>query len=357
MSIKFLTIPQKSLTQSISSSAMAFKISNIKGWAKNNLGINIALTAADFGTQAFGVFRNDTGTIIEIFEFDPTTIAAASVTILKRGLDFNGDISTENTNYKLDWPAGTTIMLGTDAPQLFSFFVKNYGDETIDGIKTFSSSPIVPTPTTATQAANKDYVDYVAIAGAPDASTSTKGISKTSVAPASPTDPIVVGDNDPRVQGVWNYYGKDTWSSSGATKTFSSLPAHTYWKIVWKYNYTAASIINFSFRMNNVSTTNHQYIIRTNSAITSTGGSTSLPICEPQSASANSAYGEFVVDGVHRGGIKKMAVIMSATEIVADYGYFSGYLSGDSNDLSRLDFIVSSTIDAGQVELYYRDSI
>lgn len=33
----------------------------------------------------------------------------------------------------------------------------------------------------------------------PDASTSVKGISKTSAAPASPTNPIVVGDNDTRV--------------------------------------------------------------------------------------------------------------------------------------------------------------
>jgi hypothetical protein len=40
--------------------------------------------------------------------------------------------------------------------------VKNTTDETIAGIKTFSSSPLVPTPTTATQAANKDYVDTAA---------------------------------------------------------------------------------------------------------------------------------------------------------------------------------------------------
>lgn len=37
--------------------------------------------------------------------------------------------------------------------------VHNTGNETIAGIKTFSSSPIVPTPTTNTQAANKEYVD------------------------------------------------------------------------------------------------------------------------------------------------------------------------------------------------------
>lgn len=33
------------------------------------------------------------------------------------------------------------------------------GDQTVAGVKTFSSSPVVPTPTTGTQAVNKNYVD------------------------------------------------------------------------------------------------------------------------------------------------------------------------------------------------------
>lgn len=37
--------------------------------------------------------------------------------------------------------------------------VKKTGDQAITGVKTFSTSPIVPTPTTATQASNKSYVD------------------------------------------------------------------------------------------------------------------------------------------------------------------------------------------------------
>lgn len=36
------------------------------------------------------------------------------------------------------------------------------GDETIAGVKTFSSSPVVPTPTASGQAATKAYVDTVA---------------------------------------------------------------------------------------------------------------------------------------------------------------------------------------------------
>lgn len=51
----------------------------------------------------------------------------------------------------------------------------------------------------ANHLATKAYVDGVAIAGAPDASTTTKGITKMSVAPASATSPIAVGDNDGRV--------------------------------------------------------------------------------------------------------------------------------------------------------------
>jgi hypothetical protein len=41
------------------------------------------------------------------------------------------------------------------------------GNETVNGIKTFSSSPIVPSPTTNTQVANKAYVDLAAGGGDP----------------------------------------------------------------------------------------------------------------------------------------------------------------------------------------------
>jgi len=53
--------------------------------------------------------------------------------------------------------------------------VHNTGAETIAGVKTFSSSPIVPTPTTGTQVTNKTYVD-TAIAGV------SAGSSRTAVA-------------------------------------------------------------------------------------------------------------------------------------------------------------------------------
>ncbi len=127
MSILPTTVPPKKLSQSITAASTSFKVNNIKHWARNTLGVAINLTSADFGSRAFCVFRNDTGTKIEIMEFDPATIASASVTILRRGLGFGGDTSTETTAYKLDWSANeTTINFGTDVPQLLAMMAVSY---------------------------------------------------------------------------------------------------------------------------------------------------------------------------------------------------------------------------------------
>lgn len=56
-------------------------------------------------------------------------------------------------------------------------FVRTSSDvQTIAGVKTFTSSPVVPTPVGGTDAANKAYVDSVASAGAPDATPDTPGL-------------------------------------------------------------------------------------------------------------------------------------------------------------------------------------
>jgi len=115
-----ISIPIKRLKQSITSASSSFKVNNIKSWKKDSNGVFIDLAASDFGTRAFGAFRNDTGTILEIFEYDTATIASASITILKRGLDFSGNPNTEVTAYKFDWQNGTSVLFGTDIPQLLS---------------------------------------------------------------------------------------------------------------------------------------------------------------------------------------------------------------------------------------------
>lgn len=169
--VKFTTVPSKRLAASISAAASSFQVNNILGWD------GVALTSGDLGTKAYVVFRNDTNTLMEIMQIDPSTIANASITILARGLKFDGTLATEVTANKLAWVKNETIVeLGADVPQLLEHTVRTVGDQTIADIKTFSSSPVVPTPSGNTDAANKAYVDGVVTGGAADANDTTKGL-------------------------------------------------------------------------------------------------------------------------------------------------------------------------------------
>lgn len=172
MSLLPVSIPTKDLAVNLAASATGavLYVNNIEKWDGTNL------ASGDFGTQAFAVLRNSANTRVEFIEFDPTTIANSAITISKRGLNYAGG-QTANEEDSYNWIANDTkVELGSHIPQLLRQFVEEAGAETIAGVKTFSSSPIVPTPTGNTDAANKAYVDSVAIAGAPDANTTTKGI-------------------------------------------------------------------------------------------------------------------------------------------------------------------------------------
>lgn len=137
MSIKFTTLPAKSLYQPILSTDVTFKLADITGFSGNNL------TSSDFGTVGYGVLLNSDRSVMELFSWDPTTIASVSISFVLRGLPFDGGPASVTAN-KLDWPAGSTVLLGSDTPQFIQWI--------------------------------KDYIDGIAIAGAPDASTTIKGI-------------------------------------------------------------------------------------------------------------------------------------------------------------------------------------
>jgi len=132
--------------------------------------------ATDFGAVGYGVSEPDTA-LEENFSFTGLTNNANGTTTLTgvtRGLRFNTPY-TQDTALRQPHSGGTIIRLSNTGP-FYNEFVTKRNDETIDGIKTFSASPVVPTPTTDMQASTKKYADDLAIAGAPDASTIVKGI-------------------------------------------------------------------------------------------------------------------------------------------------------------------------------------
>jgi hypothetical protein len=78
-------------------------------------------------------------------------------------IDASGNVKTFTiTPALLDNLAGSTSPLQAQIATLDGLVVHKAGVESITAVKTFTVSPIVPSPTTATQAANKAYVDLMA---------------------------------------------------------------------------------------------------------------------------------------------------------------------------------------------------
>lgn len=139
------TVPTKRLAASITPNATTFQISDILGWDGN------PLVSGDFGTIGFGALRDTNGTVLELFSFDPTTIANGDISFINRGLNYDGDYTTPVSANQQTWVKGTTLVeLGSNPPQMWQFL--------------------------------KDYIDGIAIAGAPNASASAKGIVQIATA-------------------------------------------------------------------------------------------------------------------------------------------------------------------------------
>lgn len=101
----------------------------------------------------------------------------ATLTGVTRGLAKKYPFTSDST-YKLPH-AGQSTFIISDAPQVFNEYVTLLNAETISGIKIFATgaTPLVTdAPTTPTMAVNKAYADGLAIAGAPNASTTVQGL-------------------------------------------------------------------------------------------------------------------------------------------------------------------------------------
>ena len=104
----------------------------------------------------------------------------------------NGFLAVEHN------PDGTLKASGSlSAKADDSTVIHNTGAEAVAGTKTFSAPPVVPAPTLGSQASNKAYVDSAVAAGAPDATTTSKGIVQLAGdlagTAASPTVPGLAG--------------------------------------------------------------------------------------------------------------------------------------------------------------------
>ena len=94
-------------------------------------------------------------TVAGIKTFSASPIVLAPTTDLQPATKKYVDDADEDLQAQIDEDHSDIGLLGAADLQN----VKLTGNQTIEGIKTFASSPIVPTPTTDTQASTKKYVD------------------------------------------------------------------------------------------------------------------------------------------------------------------------------------------------------
>ncbi len=164
------------------------------------------VTMADFGTKGYATIEPGSGTQEEAITFTGITQNANGTATLT-GVKNQSFVApyTETSGLATTHPGGVILII-TNTAGYYNRFANKDDDESILGLWNFPNGASNPTigvsytmPTTDLQIATKKYVDDVAVFGAPLASDVTIGIAKLSVAAASPTDPISVGDNDPRM--------------------------------------------------------------------------------------------------------------------------------------------------------------
>ena len=162
------------------------------------------LTMTDFGAVGYGTLEPDT-TNEEAFTFT-AVVANANGTYTVTGVKtvLAKSPYTETSGLVRAHAGGAKAVI-TDNVAFWNTFGNKNNTGTWNAVQTFAtgSTPIITdAPVSATEAANKGYVDGVAIAGGSNASSTVKGISKLSLDPVAPTNPIAVGDNDTRVPTV-----------------------------------------------------------------------------------------------------------------------------------------------------------
>lgn len=146
-----------------------------------------------------------------------TTFSIASATdddgvALPSGLYY---FTVDGSSSEKEYLAGT--LSGTSVTGVVS--VSRQGVETSGAVRAHRVGATVVLTDFATY---KKYIDNIAIAGSPNASTATAGISKLSSTPTSALDPIAVGTTDPRIAP--NNYAVDAGANDTYAITLTTAP-------------------------------------------------------------------------------------------------------------------------------------
>jgi len=163
---------QKSLRQSMSAALDYIPVTSL------TLRDGHALTMADLGSKVFLTIDpgKDKEEIVMCTTIDSTNLNFETCT---RGLAFYATSTVAVAANAKTHNAGAIVVM-SNVHYIYDELVDKDTADTIAGLKTFTSIPLIPTatPTTDAQVASKKYVDDTAFAGVTDASKTIKGITE-----------------------------------------------------------------------------------------------------------------------------------------------------------------------------------
>lgn len=182
---------------------------------------NLALGTDINGTALTGYYglTIDGGTANE--QFDVVTISGTTCTVVTRDCDPSNPLASRTRTVPTHGK-GASVKI-TDYPLMGFIRSLLNGDYTFDNILSYTSNPAWTTQ--SNQLATVKKVEDTASAGAADASTAIKGVTRMSVAPVTTSIPIAVGSNDPRVptaNQTTALSGNNVAIALGAGNTFST---------------------------------------------------------------------------------------------------------------------------------------
>lgn len=185
--LQFVQTPTIALYSSLSSVATTMRITpypvDLNG---------VKLTMTDFGSSPTVTVDPKLRNYEEIIGFTGITDNGdntATLTGLSRNLVSKSPYTTTGTGKS---HSASALVVFSNNPQMYARFAALENTQSITGIWTFTTTPtITNAPSANTDAANKAYVDGVAVAGASNANTTTKGIveiaTKLETASSTPT--------------------------------------------------------------------------------------------------------------------------------------------------------------------------
>lgn len=163
---------QSRTTQYISASATVIPVASTKDKAGNQI---VLSNISSSGTVK--VYMNlEAGTSNE----EPiicTGVTASSWTGCTRGIPFQGGSETSSSTIAKPHNAGASIII-TNIGQFFNQYVSIDGAQTINDVKTFTSSPLIPNPAAGNgfAAVNENYVQSIVLQGAATSTENNLGL-------------------------------------------------------------------------------------------------------------------------------------------------------------------------------------